>query len=68
MSSFNLDNQPLLIWAVVAFLAYYLFFKNKQEFYGEQFPQPYHEQATQEHVITPPPPEEIPQYAAAYTL
>ena len=79
MSFRSMDSQQMLLWAAVAFAVYWIFFKNKQEFYAEhsvpqeyaQVPQ-YHQQIAQEEAnilnVTPPVPEEIPQYAPAYTM
>ena len=78
--SFNrIDNQQLLLWAAVAFAVYWIFFRNKQEFYNQPVHHHHvptcHEQPptlTEEdaHIlgIQAPPSEDIPQYAAAYTM
>lgn len=90
MSYYNrMDNQQLLLWAVIAFAVYWLFFRNKTEFYNVESEtyyapstetsqeQPYYAQKQpvfythpeeEQPVVTAPPPEEIPQYAQAYTL
>ena len=73
MSLRNMDNQQLFLWAAVAFAVYWIFFKNKQESYADvphasHAPHLHHHHGEQ-HIlnVTPPPPEEIPQYAPAFT-
>lgn len=77
MSFRNMDNQQLLLWAAVAFAIYWIFFRDKQEFYNQPHQHhhvPYHEALTPTEQdanilgISPPPPDTVPQYAPAYTM
>jgi len=71
----NPDSQTLLLWAAVAFAAYWLFFRNKGvesyegfPFNNQQVNHYHHHHQEAQQVVTAPPPEEIPQYANAYVM
>lgn len=74
-----MDTQQLMLWAAIAFAAWYLFFRPTQETYDApyaSFPQKQeysgHGNYTQDQNsianVTAPPPSEIPQYAAAHIM
>ena len=76
MSWNGIDKQQLLIWAAVALVAYWIFMKKTESYGNVSVPHVHHHQQAltpTEHDgnvlgISPPPPEEIPQYASAFTL
>lgn len=78
MSLQDTDTQQLLLWAGAAFLFYWFFIRNDStesyvphgHHHHHHHPQhPQHHQTHEQHFIanvTPPPPNEIPQYAPAF--
>src|SRR6478609_8677495 len=83
MSYNRMDTQQLFLWAAVAFAVYWVFFRNKAEFYNVETETnyapsgetPYYAQGPptfypeeEQPLVTAAAPEEVPQYAEAFTL